>query len=59
MKTFEITEQQLIEEIRKAYRHGQSNEEMMQAGLERNEIDDYTNFRIIQVSKMFKIIKED
>ena len=33
-------------EIRRAYMHGQGNGQMMGAGLERDEIDDYTNWRM-------------
>jgi hypothetical protein len=38
-------------EIRRAYIHGQGNGQMMGAGLERDEIDDYTNWRMRTLNK--------
>ncbi len=43
--------EQLISEIRRAYIHGQGNGQMMEVGLERDEIDDYTNSRILSLNK--------
>jgi hypothetical protein len=42
MKEFKLTKEELEHVIREAFRHGQINREMMEAGLERSEIDDYT-----------------
>ena len=39
----------LKEEIRKAFIHGQGNAQMMEAGLERDEVDDYVNSRLAQI----------
>jgi len=41
----------LKEEIRRAYIHGQGNGQMMEAGLERDEVDDYTNSRMLSLNK--------
>jgi hypothetical protein len=41
----------LKEEIRRAYIHGQGNAQMMEAGLERDETDDYTNSRMLSLNK--------
>jgi hypothetical protein len=41
----------LKEEIRRAYIHGQGNAQMMEAGLERDEVDDYTYSRILSLNK--------
>jgi hypothetical protein len=38
-------------EIKKAYIHGQSNGQMMEAGLERDEVEEYVNFRILSFKK--------
>jgi hypothetical protein len=44
--TITLTHKELVEEIRRAFIHGQRNNEMMEAGLERDEVDDYTNSRM-------------
>jgi len=51
---YKYTEEDLKNEIIRAFKYGQSNAEMMEAGLERNEVDDYTNNRIqsLQQPKM-------
>jgi hypothetical protein len=41
----------LKEEIRRAYIHGQGNGQMMEVGLERDEVDDYTNSRMLSLKK--------
>jgi len=41
----------LESEIRIAFIHGQSNGKMMEAGLERDEIDDYINSRMRTLNK--------
>ena len=46
-----LTIPDLTAEIRKAYIHGQTNQQMMEAGLERDEIDDYTNSVINKITK--------
>jgi hypothetical protein len=38
-------------EIRRAYMYGQGNGQMMGAGLEGDEIDDYTNWRMRTLNK--------
>jgi hypothetical protein len=41
----------LESEIRRAYIHGQGNSQMMEAGLERDEIEDYINSRMRTLNK--------
>jgi hypothetical protein len=41
----------LKEEIKSAFIHGQGNAQMMEAGLERDEVDDYTNSRMLSLNK--------
>jgi hypothetical protein len=41
----------LKEEIRRAFIHGQGNAQMMEAGLERDEVDDYTNSRMLSLKR--------
>jgi hypothetical protein len=41
--------ERMEEEIRSSYVHGQGNAEMMEAGLERNEIEDYVLSRMRQL----------
>jgi hypothetical protein len=41
----------LQSEIRRAFIHGQSNGKMMEAGLEINMTDDYTNWRMRMLNK--------
>lgn len=52
MEEFKLTKEELEHIIREAFRYGQINREMMGAGLERSEIDDYT------ISVMSKSIKK-
>lgn len=40
-KEIKIKLSELEEEIRKAFKHGQGNKEMMESGLERDETEDY------------------
>ena len=44
MKKITLTQEELEKEIRQAFIHGQRNAEMMEAGLERDETEDYVNF---------------
>ena len=37
----------LKEELERAFKHGQTNARMMEAGLERDEVNEYVNFRIL------------
>jgi len=41
-----ITIEELEKEIKQAFIHGQGNKEMMEAGLERDETEDYVNSRM-------------
>ena len=41
-----LTQEELETEIRQAFIHGQGNKEMMVAGLERDETEDYVNNRM-------------
>jgi hypothetical protein len=41
----------LESEIRRAYIHGQGNAQMMEAGLERDETEDYINSRMRTLNK--------
>lgn len=43
------TEEDMKNEISRAFTHGQVNAKMMDAGLERDEVDDYTSFRILSL----------
>ena len=40
-KEIVLTQEELEREIRQAFIHGQGNKEMMEAGLERDETEDY------------------
>lgn len=44
----------LQEEIKKAFMHGQVNAQMMEIGLERNEVEDYTNSRMLSFTNIKK-----
>ena len=44
-----LTQEELEKEIRQAFIHGQRNNEMMEAGLERDETEDYVNSRKITI----------
>jgi hypothetical protein len=37
--------------MKRAYKYGQSNSEMMEAGLERDEVEEYVNFRMLTITK--------
>jgi hypothetical protein len=41
----------LKEEIKRAFIHGQGNAQMMEAGLERDEIEDYIYYRMLTLNK--------
>jgi hypothetical protein len=45
-KKISFTLEELEKEIRQAFIHGQGNKEMMEAGLERDETEDYVNSRM-------------
>ena len=45
-KEIVLTQEELKTEIRQAFIHGQGNKEMMEAGLERDETEDYVNNRM-------------
>jgi hypothetical protein len=38
-------------EIHRAFIHGQGNAQMMEAGLERNEVEEYVNYRMLSLNK--------
>jgi len=44
-----LTQEELEKEIRQSFIHGQRNNEMMEAGLERDETEDYVNSRKITI----------
>lgn len=44
-----LTQEELEKEIRQAFINGQRNNEMMEAGLERDETEDYVNSRMITI----------
>ena len=44
----------LQEEIKKAFMHGQVNAQMMEIGLERNEVEEYTNSRMLSFTNIKK-----
>ena len=41
----------LQEEIKRAFIHGQGNAQMIEIGLERDEVEDYTNSRMLRFTK--------
>lgn len=45
-KEIKITIEELEKEIKQAFIHGQGNKEMVEAGLERDETEDYVNSRM-------------
>jgi hypothetical protein len=47
----EMQTKQLTDEMKRAYKYGQSNSEMMEAGLERDEVEEYANFRMLTITK--------
>jgi len=38
-------------EIHRAFIHGQGNAQMMEAGLERDEVEEYVNWRMLSLNK--------
>lgn len=46
MEKITLTQDEMGREIKRAFVHGQGNLEMMKAGLERDETDDYVNSRM-------------
>jgi hypothetical protein len=46
IESIKITIEELEKEIKQAFIHGQGNKEMMEAGLERDETEDYVNSRM-------------
>lgn len=58
----ELTKEELEEIVREAFRYGQINREMMEAGLERSEIDDYTGSvmtKLIRKQHLIDMMKAD
>ena len=51
MKRIILTQEELEREIKRAFVHGQGNAEMMEAGLERDETEDYVNSRMRSLLK--------
>ena len=49
MKKITLTQEELEKEIKQAFIHGQGNADMMDAGLERDETEDYVNSRMRQL----------
>jgi hypothetical protein len=49
MKKITLTQEELEKEIKQAFIHGQGNADMMEAGLERDETEDYVNSRMRQL----------
>ena len=48
-KQITLTQEELEKEIRQAFVHGQGNKGLMEAGLERDETEDYVNSRMRQL----------
>jgi hypothetical protein len=40
-------------EIKRAYQYGQTNAQMMEAGLERDEVEEYVSFRMLSFKKKY------
>jgi hypothetical protein len=53
-KEITLTIEELEKEIKQAFIHGQGNKEMMEAGLERDETEDYVNSRMRNLLKSNK-----
>jgi hypothetical protein len=49
MEKITLTQDEMGREIKRAFVHGQGNAEMMEAGLERDETEDYVNSRMRQL----------
>ena len=45
-KRITLSQEELQKEIKQAFIHGQGNKEMMEAGLERDETEDYVRSRM-------------
>ena len=60
-KEIVLTQEELKKEIEQAFIHGQSNAQMMEAGLERDETEDYVNsrMRVLLNQNKKKITKEE
>lgn len=60
-KEIVLTQEELKKEIEQAFIHGQSNAQMMEAGLERDETEDYVNSRMRSLlnQNKKKITKEE
>ena len=41
----------LRSEIKRAYQYGQTNAQMMEVGIERDEIEEYVNYRMLSFKK--------
>ena len=48
-KRITLTIEELEKEIKQAFIHGQGNAQMMEAGLERDETEDYVNSRMRKI----------
>ena len=55
IQTYTQCQEEMIEflkaEIHRAYQYGQTNAQMMEAGLERDEIEEYVNYRMLSFKK--------
>jgi hypothetical protein len=54
-----LTQEELEKEIKQAFIHGQGNREMMEAGLERDETEDYVRSRMRTLLKQNKNDEEE
>ena len=58
VKGYTQCQQDIIEllrvEIHRAFIHGQGNAQMMEAGLERDEVEEYVNWRMLSLNKQDK-----
>jgi hypothetical protein len=53
-KRITLSQEELQKEIKQAFIHGQGNKEMMEAGLERDETEDYVRSRMRTLLKQNK-----
>lgn len=51
-KEISITQEELEQEIRSAFKHGQGNARAMECGLERDEVEDYTSSVMLRLIKL-------
>ena len=55
IQTYTQCQEEMIEflkaEIHRAYQYGQTNAQMMETGLERDEIEEYVNYRMLSFKK--------